>query len=85
VKVSRLKQLLNGRSSRLENRTLISRDGLLDSLLALFEECRSPALRRNTCVKAFLDKRKNIIYHDISITVELEIFGRMLFSLYSCL
>ncbi|ELU13656.1 hypothetical protein CAPTEDRAFT_83521, partial [Capitella teleta] len=56
VKVSRLKQLLNGRSSRLEHRSLVSRDGLLDSLLTLFEECRSPALRKNTYVKEFLEK-----------------------------
>jgi len=57
-RLSKLNRLLIGRSSVTENKTLVTRDGLLDVLFLLFEECNQDYLARNQYVTAFTGKCK---------------------------
>jgi len=57
VRLARLNQLITGRSSLiLEQKSLLNHDGLLDSLLVLYDECSSEYLARNQYAASFVKK-----------------------------
>ena len=57
-RLSRLNQLFVGKAGSGGWRTHIAREGLLDALLVLYEECTQEELRRDKHVSAFVDKCK---------------------------
>lgn len=58
-RLTKLNQLLAGRSSlSLPHKSLLSCDGLLDSLFVLFDECSCEYLARNQYVSSFVKKCK---------------------------
>jgi len=57
ARLSRLNQLLDGRGLVTEElKTLVSRDGLLDILFALYDECTKDVFTRNRYVTSFVKK-----------------------------
>ena len=61
-KVCQLNQLVHGSrkggGGAGESKSLLTRDGLLDSLLALYSECSHEGLMKNQYVKDFVWKRE---------------------------
>lgn len=61
VRVSKMNQLFVGRAGQLlEHKALVSREGLLDALLVLFEECCSDHLMKNEYITNFVKKCKMV-------------------------
>ena len=56
TRLSRLNQLFAGKTSNEVHRALASREGLLDALIVLYDECKH--LPRNKYVEVFLKKCK---------------------------
>ena len=54
-RVSKLNQVITGRSA-VVNSNLVSRDGLLDALFALYNECSNRNLMKNQYVSSFVNK-----------------------------
>ena len=60
VRVSKLNQLFVGRAGQfLEHKALASREGLLDALVVLYEECSTDHLMKNDYIANFVKKCKN--------------------------
>lgn len=56
----KLNQIILGKSGiNLPNKYLVHRDGLLDVLFALYEECNVDYMRKDKHVAAFVDKCKS--------------------------
>ncbi|XP_055940055.1 citron Rho-interacting kinase-like [Argiope bruennichi] len=71
----RLNQLILGKSNyNLPKKYLIHRDGLLDILFALYEECNVDYLRKDKHIAAFVDKFKDLMIELKSIRVNLRDF-----------
>ncbi|CAL1290237.1 unnamed protein product [Larinioides sclopetarius] len=71
----RLNQLVLGKSNyNLPKKYLIHRDGLLDVLFALYEECNVDFLRKDKHIAAFVDKFKDLMVELKSIRVNLRDF-----------
>ena len=55
VRVSRMNQMLVGKSG---GEPGLEREGLLDALFTLYEECNTKHLMKNEYIKAFVEKSK---------------------------
>ncbi|XP_054717989.1 citron Rho-interacting kinase-like [Uloborus diversus] len=71
----RLNQLLLGKSHcNLPKKYLAHRDGLLDALFALYEECSAEYLRKDKHIADFVDKYKGVMLELKSLRVNLKDF-----------
>ncbi|GFW95528.1 hypothetical protein TNCV_1722291 [Trichonephila clavipes] len=71
----RLNQLILGKSNyNLPKKYLIHRDGLLDILFALYEECNVDYLRKDKHIASFVDKFKDLMVELKSLRVNLRDF-----------
>ncbi|GFT00684.1 hypothetical protein NPIL_303761 [Nephila pilipes] len=71
----RLNQLILGKSNyNLPKKYLIHRDGLLDILFALYEECNVDYLRKDKYIASFVDKFKDLMVELKSLRVNLRDF-----------
>ncbi|GFQ90531.1 hypothetical protein TNCT_154441 [Trichonephila clavata] len=71
----RLNQLILGKSNyNLPKKYLIHRDGLLDILFALYEECNVDYLRKDKHIASFVDKFKDLMVELRSLRVNLRDF-----------
>lgn len=74
-RLTKLNQLLAGRSSlSLPHKSLLSCDGLLDSLFVLFDECSCDYLARNQYVSAFVKKCKYLFVFSFIVLLILSAF-----------
>ena len=55
-KLSRLNQLIHGKNSSSEHSGISCGSALIDSFLALYEECTHTGLNRNKFVSTFVEK-----------------------------
>ena len=60
LKISRLNQMLQGKEKDFEHKSLLCRDGLIDSLIVLHEECTHKSLMKNQYVSNFVNKCKTL-------------------------
>ncbi|XP_072032843.1 citron Rho-interacting kinase-like [Amphiura filiformis] len=71
TRTSHLNQLFLGRTKNNELRSSLAREGLLDALVVLYEECCHDQLRRDKHVAAFVQKYKCVLdqVHDLRIRI----------------
>lgn len=58
-RIEKLSAMLHGQREDGVRRFLVGHDGLLDALLALFEECKKEQLMKNKHVASFVQKCKS--------------------------
>ena len=56
ARVARLNQLLSGQAYDLTHQVLVGQEGLLDTLVVLYDECCCPSLAKNQYIAAFVNK-----------------------------
>ena len=58
-RIAKLDQLFQGKSSLVEHKSIVGKDGLLDGLLLLYEECNNDTLMKNKFIAEFVKKCKS--------------------------
>ncbi|XP_022099481.1 citron Rho-interacting kinase-like [Acanthaster planci] len=74
ARTSCLNQLFVGKTSTTGWRTHIAREGLLDALLVLYEECRNEQLMKDKHIASFVDKYKSTINEVKNLRIDINDF-----------
>lgn len=75
VRMHRLTQQILGKNNLIENSVLLTREGLLDALQVLFDECNSDCLKNgDKSISNFVEKYKRLIYEVKQLRVNITDF-----------
>ena len=57
-RTSKLNQMFQGRKLKADQKSIVGREGLLDALFVLYDECSSECLMKNEYIAEFVKKCK---------------------------
>ena len=70
-RTSKLNQMFQGRKLTSDQKSIVGREGLLDALFVLYDECSSECLMKNEYIAEFVNK---CMYDDKNVSYLLEAF-----------
>ncbi|XP_074643974.1 citron rho-interacting kinase-like [Tubulanus polymorphus] len=74
VRTAKLNHIFLGKSSKIAHRAIVSREGLLDSLLVLYQECHNENLMKNKHIAQFVKKYEPTIREIQKLRISIDDF-----------